>query len=85
MPLRIVASIESARSVIGLGDIASWRSEFGAEEGGRLTALLVSCDSVRHADPRSSNVQVISLPQRIVRLATFFVHDSMYDSCYRLR
>lgn len=45
IPLRIVASIESARSVIGLGDIASWRSEFGAEKGGKLTALLVSCES----------------------------------------
>ena len=40
--MRIVASIESARSVVGLGDIASWRSEFGAEKGGELTALLVS-------------------------------------------
>lgn len=40
--LRIVASIESARSVMALEDIASWKSEFGADKGGELTALLVS-------------------------------------------
>ncbi|KAG8214740.1 Pyruvate/Phosphoenolpyruvate kinase-like domain-containing protein [Butyriboletus roseoflavus] len=43
-PLRIVASIESARSVVGLGDIARWRSEFGAEKGGELTALLFAAE-----------------------------------------
>ncbi|KAI9462197.1 citrate lyase beta subunit [Boletus coccyginus] len=42
--LRIVASVESARSVIGLGDIASWKSEFGAEKGGELTALLFAAE-----------------------------------------
>ncbi|KAF8558357.1 citrate lyase beta subunit [Imleria badia] len=42
--LRIVASIESARSVMGLGDIASWRSEFGADKGGELTALLFAAE-----------------------------------------
>lgn len=51
--LHIIASIESARSVIGLGDIANWKSEFGAEKGGELTALLVS--SPRHPDPQNSN------------------------------
>ncbi|KAH0832185.1 citrate lyase beta subunit [Lanmaoa asiatica] len=52
-PLRIVASVESARSVVGLGDIASWRSEFGPEKGGELTALLVSSSSTHHSDPRN--------------------------------
>ncbi|KAG9315635.1 citrate lyase beta subunit [Chiua virens] len=42
--LRIVASVESARSVIGLGGIASWKSEFGAEKGGKLTALLFAAE-----------------------------------------
>jgi citrate lyase subunit beta-like protein len=39
-PLSIVASIESARSLWGLGDIAAWTSEYGPL-GGKLTALLV--------------------------------------------
>ncbi|KIJ17923.1 pro-3S-lyase [Paxillus involutus ATCC 200175] len=43
-PLRIVASIESARSVFGLGEIASWKSEFGAEQGGELAALLFAAE-----------------------------------------
>ena len=51
-PLHIVASIESARSVVGLGDIASWRSDFGPEKGGELMALLVSL--LHHLHPRSS-------------------------------
>ncbi|KAF8133992.1 citrate lyase beta subunit [Boletus edulis] len=41
--LRIVASIESARGVMGLREIASWTSEFGADKGGELTALLANC------------------------------------------
>jgi citrate lyase subunit beta-like protein len=40
-PLHIVASIESARSVWNLGDIAAWKSEHGPELGGTLSALLV--------------------------------------------
>ena len=54
--LRIVACIESARAVIGLGDIASWTSEFGVEKGGELTALLVS-HTVICFGPRNSNGQ----------------------------
>ncbi|KIJ59476.1 hypothetical protein HYDPIDRAFT_33164 [Hydnomerulius pinastri MD-312] len=42
--LRIVASIESARSVFGLGEIASWKSEFGVQHGGRLAALLFAAE-----------------------------------------
>lgn len=55
--LRIVASIESARSVMGLKDIANWRSEFGAEKGGELTALLVS--SLRYSGSRNTNSQLL--------------------------
>ncbi|KAF9219263.1 citrate lyase beta subunit [Gyrodon lividus] len=43
-PLRIVASIESARAVFGLGGIVSWKSEFGAEQGGELAALLFAAE-----------------------------------------
>lgn len=41
-PINIVASIESARALFNIGEIASWKSEFGPLLGGRLTALLVS-------------------------------------------
>ena len=40
-PINIVASIESARALFNIGEIAGWQSEFGALLGGRLTALLV--------------------------------------------
>ena len=76
--LRIVASIESARSVIGLGDIASWKSEFGAEKGGELTALLAS--PLRHSGPQNSNGQATSLPQRIVCPTAFSLEIPMRDS-----
>lgn len=41
-PLNIVSSVESARASWNLGSIAQWKSEYGSELGGRLTALLVS-------------------------------------------
>jgi citrate lyase subunit beta-like protein len=40
-PLRIVASIESAKGLWNLGDIAAWKSEYGSHLGGSLSALLV--------------------------------------------
>ncbi|KAH7910848.1 citrate lyase beta subunit [Hygrophoropsis aurantiaca] len=43
-PLRMVASIESARGTWNLGDIASWTSEYGAEAGGKLDALLFAAE-----------------------------------------
>jgi len=43
-PLSIVASIESARGLWGLGDIAAWKSEHGAELGGSLSALLFASE-----------------------------------------
>lgn len=39
-PMRIIPSIESARGLWWIGDIASWKS--GHENGGVLSALLVS-------------------------------------------
>ena len=40
-PLQFVASIESARSLYHIGEIAGWQSEFGPLLGGKLVALLV--------------------------------------------
>ena len=80
--LRIVASIESARSVIGLGDIASWRSELGVEKGGELTALLAS--SLRHSGPRNFNAQLL-VCRRGLYVPLPFAQDSTCDSRYRLR
>lgn len=48
-PVNIVASIESARALYNVGQIASWRSKFGPVLGGRLTALLVRVDSHKKA------------------------------------
>ncbi|EGN98040.1 hypothetical protein SERLA73DRAFT_182896 [Serpula lacrymans var. lacrymans S7.3] len=43
-PLNIVASIESARSTYNLGNIASWKSEYGPITGGRLRSLLFASE-----------------------------------------
>lgn len=40
-PINLVASIESARSLINIGGIASWQSQHGPVYGGKLSALLV--------------------------------------------
>lgn len=40
-PLRLVASIESAKAMWNLGAIAEWKSSHGPEKGGALSALLV--------------------------------------------
>jgi len=42
-PLHIVASMESARGLWGIGDIASWKSEYGPL-GGKLSALLFASE-----------------------------------------
>ena len=41
-PLQFVASIESAKAMFHIGEIAGWQSEFGSLLGGKLVALLVS-------------------------------------------
>ena len=41
-PVQLVASVESARAMYNLGEIASWQSTWGAAMGGKLSALLVS-------------------------------------------
>lgn len=40
-PVQLVASIESAKAMYNLGEIASWQSRWGAATGGKLAALLV--------------------------------------------
>lgn len=44
VPLHVVASIESARAVWNLKEIASWESDFGAQQGGKLMALLFASE-----------------------------------------
>ncbi|KAG1733076.1 Pyruvate/Phosphoenolpyruvate kinase-like domain-containing protein [Suillus paluster] len=43
-PIRLVASIESARSAWNLGEIASWTSEYDPDVGGKLGALLFAAE-----------------------------------------
>ncbi|KAI5122460.1 hypothetical protein M0805_008771 [Coniferiporia weirii] len=43
-PVRIVASMESARAVWDVGNIAAWKALKGAEAGGVLTALLFAAE-----------------------------------------
>lgn len=43
-PIRIIASVESARSAWNLGEIASWASEYGPDVGGKLGALLFAAE-----------------------------------------
>ncbi|KAI9067859.1 citrate lyase beta subunit [Trametes sanguinea] len=43
-PVRLVASIESARAMYNLGDIASWQSQYGDALGGTLSALLFAAE-----------------------------------------
>jgi len=45
-PVRLVASIESARALWSVGEIAGWSSEYGKERGGQLSALLVSASCI---------------------------------------
>ena len=41
-PVQLVASVESAKAMYNLGEIASWQSRWGSAMGGKLSALLVS-------------------------------------------
>ncbi|EIN12833.1 citrate lyase beta subunit [Punctularia strigosozonata HHB-11173 SS5] len=43
-PIRVVASIESAKGLWSVGDIASWTSEYGPSLGGKLSALLFAAE-----------------------------------------
>ena len=65
-PLHFVASIESARALYHIGEIAGWQSEFGPLLGGRLVALLVRFSGAC-AVGMSVLIAHISSLQRIVR------------------
>ncbi|TFK91931.1 citrate lyase beta subunit [Polyporus arcularius HHB13444] len=43
-PVQLVASIESAKAMYNLGEIASWQSSWGAATGGKLVALLFAAE-----------------------------------------
>lgn len=43
-PLRLVASIESAKSLWNIGEIAAWTSPHGPLNGGTLNALLFAAE-----------------------------------------
>jgi len=43
-PMRLVTSIESAKSLWNLGSIAGWKSEYGSDLGGTLSALLFAAE-----------------------------------------
>ncbi|OAX33381.1 Phosphoenolpyruvate/pyruvate domain-containing protein, partial [Rhizopogon vinicolor AM-OR11-026] len=58
-PIRIVASIESARSAWNLGEIASWTSEYGPDAGGKLGALLFA------AEDYCADTSVVRTPSRL--------------------
>ena len=40
-PVQLIASVESAKAMYNLGEIASWQSTRGSAMGGKLSALLV--------------------------------------------
>ncbi|KAG2065583.1 beta subunit of citrate lyase [Suillus decipiens] len=58
-PIRIVASVESARSAWNLGEIASWTSEYGPNAGGKLSALLFA------AEDYCADTSVVRTPSRL--------------------
>ncbi|KAG1822513.1 citrate lyase beta subunit [Suillus subaureus] len=59
-PIRIVASVESARSAWNLGEIASWTSEYGPDAGGKLGALLKA-----YSDTDCADTSVVRTPSRL--------------------
>ena len=69
--IRLVASIESAKSLFNLGSIASWQSEHGPLHGGKLSVLLVSVLSSRSI---CKIRHVSSSPQKTVSAAQDLGH-----------
>ncbi|KAG6868228.1 hypothetical protein C0993_006004 [Termitomyces sp. T159_Od127] len=41
VPVDLISSIESARAMYNLSEIAAWKSSYGSVSGGRMTALLI--------------------------------------------
>ncbi|OAX38004.1 citrate lyase beta subunit [Rhizopogon vinicolor AM-OR11-026] len=63
-PIRIAASIESARSTWNLGEIASWTSEYGPDTGGKLGALLLAAEDYC-ADTSVSQIMIAAKAFRL--------------------
>ncbi|KAH8114622.1 citrate lyase beta subunit [Phellopilus nigrolimitatus] len=63
-PMRIVASIESARALWDVGRIAAWHTIHGPEAGGVLTALLFA------AEDYCADTSIIRTPSRLELLYT---------------
>ncbi|KAG1861800.1 Pyruvate/Phosphoenolpyruvate kinase-like domain-containing protein [Suillus subalutaceus] len=79
-PIRIVASVESARSAWNLGEIASWTSEYGPDAGGKLGALLVYCaDTSVVRTP--SRLELLYVRSQIAIAAKAFGLDSIDMVC----
>ncbi|PFH53885.1 hypothetical protein AMATHDRAFT_53467 [Amanita thiersii Skay4041] len=57
-PVYIIPSIESARAMWNLGDIAGWKSKYGALSGGVLRALLFA------AEDYCADTSIIRTPSR---------------------
>ncbi|KAI0801738.1 Pyruvate/Phosphoenolpyruvate kinase-like domain-containing protein [Irpex lacteus] len=57
-PINLVASIESAKALYNIGEIASWKSTFGPNLGGQLTALLFA------AEDYCADTSIIRTPSR---------------------
>jgi hypothetical protein len=68
-PLRIIPSIESAKAIWNLRDIASWKSDYDPKLGGILSALLVR---IIFGEKHDSHIIlfVISLPPKTVSFMT---------------
>ncbi|KAI0086589.1 Pyruvate/Phosphoenolpyruvate kinase-like domain-containing protein [Irpex rosettiformis] len=58
MPISLVASIESAKALYNIGEIASWKSTFGPIPGGQLTALLFA------AEDYCADTSIVRTPSR---------------------
>jgi len=57
-PLRLVASVESAKSLWNLEGISKWKSEYGDELGGKLGALLFA------AEDYCADTRIVRTPER---------------------
>ncbi|KAI0689708.1 Pyruvate/Phosphoenolpyruvate kinase-like domain-containing protein [Cytidiella melzeri] len=57
-PIKLVASIESAKALYNIGEIAAWQSSFGSMFGGQLAALLFA------AEDYCADTSIIRTPSR---------------------
>lgn len=65
-PVQLVASIESAKAMHNLGEIASWQSRWGAATGGTLAALLVRL-SMYSSGTQSASTDALSVSPSLLQ------------------